>query len=62
MLDDMLYVLEKRNPKPEPDVVKWGEWYETADRQVCLDKVGETTVSTVFLGMNHAYFAGPPAV
>lgn len=56
MLDD------DGNPVREDDVVAWGRWYETADRIVRQDLVGEAGVSTVFLGMDMAHFGGPPVL
>lgn len=38
-------------PVPEPDVLKWGAWFETADRHLSKTEVMECTVSTVFLGV-----------
>ena len=48
------YVLDEGgNPVPEPDVLKWGKWYETAERHVGNTDFGNISVSTVFLGMPH---------
>jgi hypothetical protein len=47
-------------PVPEPDLLKWAAWFESADRAVARTAVGPFTVSTVFLGLNHAYGAQPP--
>ena len=56
-----LYILdEKGRPKPEPDAAKWGQWFETANRSVARDKIGDVVISTVFLGLNHAFVGGPP--
>lgn len=55
------YVLDGRTPRLEADVVEWARWYETADRRVSLDRVGSTAVSTVFLGIDHAYGLRPGA-
>lgn len=51
----LLYILKGKTPVPEPDVIKWGQWFETADRTVALNTFGDTVVSTVFLGTNHNY-------
>ncbi len=57
----MMFILnEEGEPVPEPDTLKWGRWFQTADRSVARDKVGDVTVSTVFLGLNHMFFDGPP--
>ena len=51
------------NAQPEPNLLAWARWYETADRQLARDVelVGgeEVTVSTVFLALDHAV-EGPP--
>lgn len=61
------YVLDpKGNPVPEPDVRKWAAWFEENDRTVVLDVIGEATISTVFLGIDHNHLSflwperGPP--
>jgi hypothetical protein len=63
------YVLDLRgNPKPEPDLLKWGQWFDTADRQVADDTLlppavpSEVRVSTIFLGIDHAWGGGPPVL
>lgn len=40
---------------PEPDLLTWARWLETADRTVANDLVGPYRVSTVFLGLDHGY-------
>jgi hypothetical protein len=37
------------------DPLRWGKEYDRTSRIVARDKIGEVTVSTVFLGMNHGY-------
>lgn len=45
------------------DLETWLTKFEdNAYRQVALDKVGEVTVSTVWLGLNHQYGDGPPLI
>jgi hypothetical protein len=48
------------NPVPVEDWKAWAEWFETADRVVAKTKVGDAEVSTVFLGLDHAFMGGPP--
>ena len=48
--------------RPEPDVLKWAAWFETADRCVALDESGTTWISTVFLGIDHNWGKGPPVL
>jgi len=58
------YVLdESGRPVPEPDTMRWGEWYEQSwpARRVARTEVGDVHVSTVFLAMDHNWFGdGPP--
>jgi hypothetical protein len=56
------YILDAEgNPVPEPDLLTWGKWLETADRQLAKDQLPNgVTVSTVFLGLDHSFFGGPP--
>ena len=59
------YILDaKGNPIPEPDLLKWGRWLETADnRRVAHNKTTSgVTVSTVFLGLDHRFGDGPPVL
>lgn len=62
------YVLdESGNPKMEPDLIAWAQWYEKANRHVAADTVlvnGVTPVkvSTVFLGLDHNFCLGGPPV
>lgn len=55
------YILEGRTPVPA-DLMTWARWYETADRTVAKSAVGPYRVSTVFLGLNHAFGDGPPLI
>ena len=56
----MKYILKGKEPEPVHDVLAWGRWFETADRRVALDRIGETDISTVFLGLDHQFGSGPP--
>jgi hypothetical protein len=60
MRDDHLYILDGHTPVPVNDVQTWGRWFETADRRVALDVLGDVEVSTVFMGMNLTLGAEPP--
>ena|ERR1700722_16805221 len=42
------------------DLKSWAQWFETNERFVQLDTIGEVRVSTVFLGLDHSFNAGPP--
>jgi hypothetical protein len=53
------YILDGRTPVPT-DMMTWAKWFETADRTVSKTQIGEWEVSTVFLGLDHAFGDGPP--
>lgn len=55
------YILDEHGePKLEPDILRWARWFETADRRVAVDTIGQYKVSTVFLGLDHNFSEGPP--
>jgi hypothetical protein len=50
------YILDENgNPKLEKDLLVWGKWLNTADRQVAITNIGKTIISTVFLGLDHCF-------
>lgn len=50
------YILEGKKPVREHDILKWAAWYEKADRVVKSTVLpGNVRVSTVFLGLDHAF-------
>lgn len=57
------YILDENGePTPEPDVRKFSIWFSNFDNRILqrtITKTGET-VSTVFLGFDHAWGGGPP--
>ena len=53
------YILsEEGKPVLERDLHKWAKWFETANRHLAKDQVGDVRISTVFLGMDHGYSYG----
>ena len=56
------YVLMGKLAVPEPDLLKWGRWFGTANRHVAVTQVGGIRISTVFLGLDHNFsrFFGEP--
>lgn len=53
-----LYILDEHGePKRVHDYTVWGRWFEEAKerRRVAFDKIGDVTISTVFLGLDHGY-------
>lgn len=50
------YILdEDGNPCVCEDVLVWAQWFETADRRVADDRIGDAHISTVFLGLDHNF-------
>lgn len=54
------YILVGQTPVPEPDLDKWAQWFEAADRIVKQTEIPGGMVSTVFLGLDHQWRKGPP--
>lgn len=49
------YILVGKEPVPEPNLLKWGKWLETANRKVRQDEIDGVIISTVFLGLDHSF-------
>lgn len=60
------YILDGRTPVPAPDMAAYAEWTAQANRdgrrRVGRTEVGGVEVSTVFLGTDHNYGFGDPAL
>lgn len=57
------YILnEAGKPIPEPDLMKWGTWLQTANRHVATEIIGDSKVSTIFLGLDYAFGGEPPVL
>lgn len=54
-MSDRYILTDDHRVVPEPDLLTWARWLETADRTVGHDHVGPYRVSTVFLGLDHDY-------
>ncbi len=63
------YILDGHKPVKEPDIMKWAQWFGKANRIVNKttievsshgEKAEEILISTVFLGIDHAYGEGEP--
>lgn len=54
------YVLIGKIPRPEPDIIQWGKWFEKNNRHVADTMVGDVRVSTVFLALDHNFGSGRP--
>ncbi len=53
------YILDGHETKA-CDLLTWARWFEKADRTVAKDTIGESEVSTVFLGLDHGSSDGSP--
>ncbi len=53
------YILKDKRPVAA-SLMEWASWFETADRHVAQSEVNGKRVSTVFLGIDHSFGAGPP--
>jgi len=61
----MNYILKDGVPVPEPDLMTFATWFETANRtleQTTVSDEPPIVVSTVFLGIDHSFGEGPPVL
>ena len=59
------YVLAEdgKTPIKIGDFMEWARQFETMNRRVGLDLIGDIRISTVFLGLDHNFmFDGPPVL
>ena len=58
------YVLDENRVCVPADLMTWARWFESNDhlRIVAQTKAGEADVSTVFIGLDHAFRDGPREV
>lgn len=54
------YILQGKETKEVSDVIEWAESFDRKHMTVDRTEIGEVTVSTVFLGLNHSLLGGPP--
>lgn len=59
-----MYILKGQKAYPEFDVLKWGQWMEEAHKKgsriVAKTEIVDIRVSTVFLGIDHAFNPDKP--
>ena len=56
------YILEGHKAV-ETDLMTWANWLENHhDRHVKDETIGESRISTVFLGLDHQFGDGPPLI
>ena len=56
------YILRGREIVPVRDVLEWGQLFEHADHVLAQESVNGVLISTVFLGIDHAFGEGPPVL
>ena len=58
----MFYILDGHQTVREPDLLKWAAWFESNmdKRHVADEQIGDSRVSTVFLGLDHQFLDGAP--
>lgn len=55
------WILDENRKLIKTDLITWGKWLQTCkDRIVKQEMVGDSKVSTVFLGIDHNFNDGPP--
>lgn len=56
------YILnDEHEAIPIPDLMEWAEWFESPEhRRVAETRRGPVWISTVFLGLDHSFYEGPP--
>lgn len=61
--DKYILAADGETPIPEPELVKWAAWFESAERHVAQDSLADgLRVSTVFLGLDHNFGFGSERV
>lgn len=57
------YILKGKAAVKEEDLMKWANWFETANRTIaCDDFAADGVVSTVFLGIDHSFAPSLPTL
>ncbi len=49
------YILDGHEAVTVPDMLTWGQWWETADRRGAVVSGGDAGKTTVFLSMDHNF-------
>ena len=58
------YILDSNRDPIPASLSEWADWFENADdeRIVAKTTIGNSDVSTVFLGLDHSFGSGPPLI
>ncbi len=60
-MNNQKYILGKNHELIEADLMTWARFFEDKDnRRVALDVIGDSQISTVFLGCDHNWGEGEP--
>lgn len=59
-MTDRWYVLDGHETRRVGSLEEWAQHFEAMDRHVAVDEIGDVTVSTAFLGLDHNHFGGGP--
>lgn len=61
---EKFWILDKqKHPKHPKDILEWAKWTnKDSNRRVARDSVGDATVSTVFLGLDHGWGTQHPVL
>ena len=60
MIDNKYKADNWGNPVVAKNLYDWAVWFEKSDRRVAADWIGNTWLSTVFLGLNQSFSGGSP--
>lgn len=55
-----MYILKGKEVVPCSDAIEWGKRMAIADRTVAKETVGDSDISTVFLGLDHSFSDSQP--
>lgn len=56
----MNYILNGKETVKKSDILEWAKWFEKENRTVEKTKIGDSEISTVFLGIDHSFGGGIP--
>lgn len=56
------FILKDRQVIGTNDLMEWGRWMQTDERLLFADEIHGVRISTVFLGLDHAFGGRPPVL
>lgn len=54
------YILKDGSVERVDDLLMWSKWIGQGNRHIKNDKIGDVSISTVFLGLDHKFGEGEP--